>query len=332
MDRNRQPHLVRLLALFACGSLWGCADDADRQAPAPTPTDLLATVEPVDASDFPASPATGLVAGEVHSESGRPRIAERAYLIARDAPGVRMRTARIDWEPDERPAVGRFRFEGVPDGTYELSASATVEGFAWEREALEVTAPAEGLVLTLLDAGRKAYVEIECIGRDTNRPVPGLELILTSDLPDARPATFQGLGVVQSDLVRADPGLHWRVMARGHLPIQGTLADLEPAGERGGHPLLRRRVDMLPGWTVRLRVRIGWKAPLPGARVSIDGEPVGTTDIEGLLDLRRDKAPRILRIEAPGFRPDVRFGVDGMLGDASDWTIPPVLDVTLERQ
>jgi len=321
-------HAPRSLLPLLLLALAGCADDP--APPAPTPRAFEALPE-LSSEPAPAPAAGGPVAGEVRSQSGRPGLAERVVLLQRGAEGTTFETARVDYELGRVPAVGRFRFEHVPPGSYELSAAATVAGFAWERETLAVTPPAEDLVLTLLDAGQRAWIELAAVGRDSNRPVPELTLHLFEDLPGAAPLEFTGTGSVSAGLQRADPGLRWRLSARGYLPAQGTRAELEPAGERDGHPVLRRELELVPGWTARLRVRFGWTQPLPGARVSIDDVPVGATDAEGLLDLRRDAPPRVLRVDAQGFRPYLRFGVDGMTGDAGDWGAPPVLDVPMQR-
>lgn len=273
----------------------------------------------------------GDVAGEVHSQSGRARVADLAYLIPRGAESASFRTAFIEWDEEEVPAVGRFRFRDVPAGLYALSAAATVSGFAWEAEELEVVPPAEGLVLRLLDDCETAVLEISAVGRDSNRAVPNLTLLVGSDLPDEAPRVEKGVGRVRLGPVRAEPGLRWRLLGRGYLPVQGSLADLRREGEFAGHPRLTTDVEMIRGWTVRVRVWQGLVERVPGARVSIDGVGVGRTSLDGELDLRRDAPPRILRVEAPGFRPEVIYGIDGLPGDASDWSAPPILDVRLQR-
>jgi len=63
-------------------------------------------------------------------------------------------------------------------------------------------------------------------------------------------------------------------------------------------------MQMRPGWGARISARTderGMEGPLAGVRVAIDGEPAGTTDADGMLDVERDSPPRSMQAVLPGW-------------------------------
>ena len=221
-----------------------------------------------------------LIAGHVHIE-----------LIARDRaePARTAQLTRVD-DPSGEVRIA-FRFQGVPEGTYDLTISTT-DHFRWVPASLEVTPPIKDLEIWCFDDRETLSVGFRVIDAETLEEIQGYSVwSVRTEVSEEKGVLFHA-GPLEADKVPLDAPIQWRLWTDGYAPAAGD--------ERAFAEEVEGR------WIAEVHLRRGWgrrivvlgadpvMRPLRGARVVLDGVEVGTTNDEGALDVELDQAPQLV--------------------------------------
>jgi protocatechuate 3,4-dioxygenase beta subunit len=206
------------------------------------------------------------VAGQIAGPDGQPASA-RVRII-----GSGIWPARIlEAGPD-----GRFVFEDVPAGVYELEAESGAL-FAEPRRGLTVAPEASVFVTFHLAEG--ATLDGRVTDLQTGRPIAGAEVVASAEplAVSSRAATCDQAGVFQIRPLRPGP-ISLDVRAPGYVPA--IAADC-----RTGQPC---RVELAPGASLRGRVLDADHRPIASAWVEVVGEardrsPIAVTSVSSAM-------------------------------------------------
>lgn len=194
----------------------------------------------------------------------------------------------------EEDGVGRFRFDGVRRGAFEVRVSRPAAVTTTELEGGEVSID----VLVLAEStteGLGFEVELEPPLAANRFGVYVLEGGRLKWLA----AFYPGELVTRER--RLAPGVQWAVvsLAGGAQPAYGTDRDFVAATDARRIAEVRLR----PGWGTRVLVLDERGRALPEAEVLVDGESLGFTAEDGSLEVRRDEPPVRLEARLAGWRP-----------------------------
>jgi hypothetical protein len=191
----------------------------------------------------------------------------------------------------------RFEFTHVPAGLWSVRAHAAGI-WRWSPSELHVTAPASDLVLAPHPVANTRAIKLRAFDEKTGDRIDHFAAEMQCDgSAGERQTKTTGFGNLVFEAVPADAPLAWSIAAEGYLPAHGGRSALEPRGEMD---LIR--VKLARGWQRTVEVRDATTlAPLSGVHVIVDDETAGTTDDEGRLTLRREAAPRHIRVELAGW-------------------------------
>jgi hypothetical protein len=263
------------------------------QVAAGEPTIVEVSLEPL--------PSGGSIRGFVRTQSGQYRAVESVGLKA-----FRRRLdrflAEVEWTDEAGALVGRFAFEDVPTGEYELFPIGSSH-FGWRASSERVSPPASDVELLCMDGAGGFWLDVEAFDAMTGLPVRQLALYI--DKRDgSRPHSYSAGGSqgYRLDLGRfpRDITFEWGAVCDGYVAVGGDVSSFESVGTKEGEPLLRTRIEFQPGWGGRVLVytdneRIG------GALVLCDDVEVGRTDERGELELALPDRPRRFEVRHPGF-------------------------------
>jgi hypothetical protein len=285
--------------------------------------DLVPGRVALDPIVLPAAPVMGDVAGELFVPAGVPH--DRPYVTLASSEGSSWRSVEIA-RPSGAGAGAdgttyRFLFPNVPSGEYDLTVGSfvgrggTSDAF-WTPRRWRVFPP-RGDVFFECRADDEPQEFSFVVSDALDRPVRGAEVTfgpggwLTGNHDVGRRA-FR---------IPRDATLAWRVTAQGCQPVYGDESDVRSAKDARAEVVVRLRrgygatlhVLSLPEGVNRNAFRraargslggaeLLWDAfPVPGARVYADGQPVGTTDREGRIDLALQARPERVTVRADGW-------------------------------
>ena len=261
----------------------------------------------------PPTVVAGEVSGELLIEAGVPHQIPILTLESREGSSFRRMTAGHTVAKDDGQVVYGFRFPEVPSGAYDLFVGSLqgpgqMGGFWTPRR--HVIYPPDTDVRFTCRADDQDHFALRFLPRDTRGdPIPnawvafGPEGWWTGEY-DVR--MDEGFGIP-----RGVP-LQWAVGRAGFRTERGTENDLVIRDDATTVEL-----TLQSGWSAtlylvqdapylgRARIRSGAGAmpqgkPVRGARVLADGDPAGTSDRRGRVDIDLRRTPSRLEIRAPG--------------------------------
>jgi hypothetical protein len=206
-----------------------------------------------------------------------------------------------------------FKFEDVPAGDYELSV-VPFDGSSWVPNSLRISPPANDLVFTRMDTPTE---ELVFRVTDAESGAPIKEVFTQFHSP---PIWYPGATRHRPGeplVVKLDGAFRWNLHAPGYALASGDQDDFEPRGagrreavvhlERGwgARLLLRDNLGLFGNfdtdrWAVFLEV--AGRPPLARAKLFADGEQVGVSDADGLVELRLEQEPARIEVRKPGWR------------------------------
>ena len=240
----------------------------------------------------------GFVKGVVRTQSGQYQAIDlvRLNALRRKAEDF---TAEVQWTNVGSELVGRFTFEGVPAGEYELSPVGS-SNFDWRASVARVSPPAADVELLCLDGAGGIRLEVEAFDARTGKPVRELAVYVNREgvrRPDSYSANNNRL---QLGRFPRDVALEWGAVSVGYVARGGDLTSFEPVGTAEGEPLLRARLELQPGWGGRVLAYTKTER-IAGAVVLCDGIEVGRTNERGEFELVLPARPKTFEIRHPGF-------------------------------
>lgn len=243
-------------------------------------------------------PLIGAIRGRIVSESGSYEggchVSLHDVAFVHDA----LYDHSLDWYEDENGQLyADIEFEDVRAGEWKLFVHCH-DGFEWPLSLRTIQAPADGVLIELLDRRMDLAVEIQ--DSVTGEAVEGSSFTWRIGEEQRK---VSGPEVRKSNLpYRPDDFEYW-AEAEGYQPYRGTGTDFTTAITTGGlTTLVQGEVKMVRGWGVRVqlydRERHG---RIPGVSVIAEGLERGKTNEEGLFDLALESAPKSLRFEKDGW-------------------------------
>ena len=233
--------------------------------------------------------------------------------------------ALVDTSYEEATPAEEFLFERVPPGRFELTASAS-HGYACLPAALEVSAPAENLVLRFDNSvGLRSYF-LELTEAESGSAVRRVLADVRIDGGGAVSGQRWENGEALIELAEGI-GFRWTVGSGGYRLERGSERDFVL---RDGSLVATRRLRRGFGARLELRERsqgadhramsligspatrrpsemesTGWRwigSPVAGAEILADGVPVATSDERGIADLDLAAQPGRIEVRLPGWR------------------------------
>ncbi len=184
--------------------------------------------------------------------------------------------------------LGRFRFERIPPGRYELTVRAP-DFTRWLPASLPVVPGAQDLELRRADSAPCSDLELRAVDARSGAPIAQFDLFVQLDGQRATAKVLPARdGCVQLRRVPLGARVAWTLRAPGYAPV---------SGDRNAAAL---PIPLEPGWGNELRCRDRDERPLAGIAVLLDGEPAGATGADGRLELRRGAPPARITLQAPG--------------------------------
>lgn len=233
-------------------------------------------------------PAAGVVAGRLLGESSdAPPAGQVAVVLAsRDDPDqtylqmVSCAAAAPDGE------LGRFRFERIPPGRYELTVRGS-DFTRWRPASVPAVPGAQDLELRRADSEPCSDLELCAVDARSGAPIAQFDLFVQLDGQRAMAKVLPAqAGRILLRRVPLSARVAWTLRAPGHVPVSG---DRNAAAV----PIL-----VEPGWGNELHCVDRDGRPLAGVAVLLDGDPAGVTGADGRLQLRRDAAPARIALHA----------------------------------
>ncbi len=204
-----------------------------------------------------------------------------------------------------------FCFERLPPGRYEVSAISD-RGHACSPGSLVVQSPAEGLVFTFDDAAPLRSYSLELFDADSGAPLAPVHALLRVKGAWSDRYLLPKAGEPLIELVDG-VGFEWTVTSPGYRLERGNERDFQPRGEllvakralRRGFGLRmhlqdRSAVDDFHDpkkWTIHRRA-----SGVAGAEILADGEPVATSDEDGMVELDLPAEPSGIEVRLAGWR------------------------------
>ena len=264
----------------------------------------------------------GSIRGTLASRSG----AYRGTIVLALAPRsheAKVAYAAVTWNEEGGALLGRFAFDDVPVGEYELRIVSCSDQLAWSPAVQRVTPPAEahfecadGVELTdlgfrVVDARDRREIDRAIVLYETAGRGVALARKQPERAPDDPRSGLDLWGLRAEGLVwthvpgpypirgfPADGSLRWIVAAPGYRPVYGDETAFLP--EAGGR---RAEVALHPGWGLQLRVVDEVSSqPVEGVEVLADGAALGRTDPGGMLRIELGALPGKLAFEYAGHR------------------------------
>lgn len=164
----------------------------------------------------------GDISGVVRSLSGEFEGTLNLVLVPTEDADEDLAVRRIGlrWEEENGERLGRFRFETVADGTYELHA--TVRGRSYEvlPEIQALTPPREGLELVVRDDVERRQLHFLAVDEETADYLEGAHLRLVDS---TGAIVFDGDPGELRELPRFAEGeaFEWKLEVEGYVPLSG---------------------------------------------------------------------------------------------------------------
>jgi hypothetical protein len=233
----------------------------------------------------------GAIAGVLRSRTGTLRD-KGGMLLLRRIDGREFHTMQsASYRRENGEYVARFEFPDLPVGRYELTLEPR-NNLRWSPLRMEVVPPATDLEFVCHDDVPTFDLEVRAVDAETGAPVEECWAVV-------RVAGRELDDDYETDLyldVPADDSLTWMVRARGYRIARGDRSALELGPE---HRILEARLER--GWGEVFRVTTHDGEPLAGVELFVDGEPVGTTDVDGVIAIDRDARPQRIELRRAGW-------------------------------
>jgi len=268
----------------------------------------------VDFAPFDAESRDGVVRGRVTSATGT-FDGPLSVLVQRRGGGENS-VVPVVWSDDGGARVGRFEAGGLIDAPFVVSFGQT-GFFDIEPNYVTVRPDEPELAFVVDDAHAVTSVAVRAVDADTGEPLDAFRAWLTvvpfgDERTQFREVEEGAEPIARFDGVPADLPWSVRVGADGYAMGWGDAPDLVAGdGSDPGELVVR----LHRGWSTRLCVRDESKARLAGVVVLLDGEVAGTTNTDGVLELRAAEAPTSLHVERDGFTPLSDNGYDAEAGN-----------------
>ena len=303
----------RLLVVFAPMPVPSTAL-LDRYLVAAELSGIPATLVLNKADLIDAESRDGVVRGRVTSATGA-FDGPLSVLVQRRGGGENS-VVPVMWSDDGGARVGRFEAGGLIDAPFVVSFGQT-GFFDIEPNYVTVRPDEPELAFVVDDAHAVTSVAVRAVDADTGEPLDAFRAWLTVDPFGDERTQFGEVEegaepIARFDGVPADLPWSVRVGADGYAVGWGDAPDLV-AGEGSDPGELVVRLHR--GWSTRLCVRDESKARLAGVLVLLDGEVAGTTNTDGVVELRAAEAPTSLHVERDGFTPLSDNGYDAEAGN-----------------
>ncbi len=223
------------------------------------------------------------VSGTIEATSGRLAFEPRLELRSAEDPGLRF-PAHVKLLDTGDGMRGTFRFDRVPQGSYELLAPPCM-GCALEPARTLITGPEEGLELLCHDGAGGVLLFLAAVDEQD------------LELSSAR-AWFWVEGDAQGPTTRAripaGASVRWLAAAEGRAPEQGVY-------RASAEPEQYLRVELARGPGVAVVATDPWGAGLEGVEILLDGRSAGRTDERGALALALRDEPLALEARKRGW-------------------------------
>jgi hypothetical protein len=194
----------------------------------------------------------GTISGFVRSQSGH---YEAVNLVALGAPGRQSDRflAEVQWANDGGALVGRFAFEDVPNGEYELSPAGDSQ-FEWRTSSVTVSPPSSDLELLFWTGREASDSRSRRLNSRTGRPLRELNVLMGRKRQEKPVFTRRVDGSHRLQLGRfpRDVALEWEVRCDGYVPVAGDLSSFQQVARKRTEPLFRDRLELQPGWGGRV--------------------------------------------------------------------------------
>ena len=244
--------------------------------------------------------SAGDIRGTVTSDSGR---FSGHVFVQLSSPDRKTLSGSVQWQEVGGEQVGSFAFEDVAAGQYRLFFQS-LSGDTFEPELIDVSPPALDVAVVCHDRPRGAPVVIRAYDAKTGEPIETFEGALWAldyDLPTPEAGTrtirapltafpLARSGEPLTMLMMAEQ-IGFRVSVGGYASAFGDWRDLTEETDEAGEPIRVAHVGLEPGWGTRFTVTGPDEEPLEGVVVILDDVEAGSTDSEGVLDVRLDEAP-----------------------------------------
>jgi hypothetical protein len=269
-----------------------------RHAPQDAAVRLLATNLTTQDLLLQPLPPAGAIRGRLESETGtyNPGIEVVLRPIASAAlsgGGPREATARVRWEEAGGRQFGRFEFEGLPAGKYELAVRDN-NWFPWEPRSVTVSPPSEETRFLAHDDIAHAVFAFRARDADAGARLDGFfaSIEVKGGPAWSRRLSFEDRALVRFPLERS---FRWRLDQEGYRPAFGNEKAFAVEEMRGGRVWRFAEIDLKPGWGEVFKVvRRGNNKPIQGAKVLLDGREAGTTQGDGTVAVEaRDRPGRV---------------------------------------
>jgi hypothetical protein len=198
-------------------------------------------------------------------------------------------------DPSSAP-VARIEFDDVTDGEWFVHVHCH-DGFEFPAPLASMQAPNEHLEIVLDDPTLDMRVRI--VEAESGRPCA--DASVSWDCGDAHDRE-KGAEFTLEHLPLAPERFEWIAWAPGRASARGTGLDFERLQRPDGGVELVGRIALPLGFgrLVRASERSAG-APLEGVEVLGDGELLGRTGVDGMLEVRREAAPQRLELRKPGW-------------------------------
>jgi len=244
-------------------------------------------------------PPGGAITGFVRTQSGQDKSVDVVGLSG----GRRSERfkAEVQWTKEGGALVGRFAFEDVPAGEYELSPLGSSQ-FEWRSSPEKVSPPVADVELLCLDGAGGMRLEVEAFDARTGKPVNrfGVSLSKRGSAHDSFSFSVSGTNRLELGRFPRDATPEWEARSDGYVAFAGDFSSFEAAGTEDGEPLLRARVELKPGWGGRVLAYTKTER-IEGAAVLCDDVEVGRTNARGEVDIVLPARPKRFEVRHPGF-------------------------------
>lgn len=256
--------------------------------------ELVAGVETFARLVLIETPRDGKISGRITSETGSFHGSGHVRIVSGDG-RHRVFNAPVDWAETAAGWVGRFELSDLPLGDYNVSVRSD-SWYRFEPPVASVGLPSEATDFLCRDAVPKFDLSFDLKDAETGDPID--EFQFTVEREGGRGESWgarRGETVLPS--IPKDTLVLWSVRVAGYKKVYGDTSDFQRILE-GSDPEHRVcDLELRRGWAERLIAFDNQeRQPVAGVTVLLDGEPAGTTDAHGRVDLEAEAAPEQITI------------------------------------